>query len=61
MAVYQLDDRIPQIDPSAWVADSAQVMGGVTLGAQASIWFGATVRGDTEHIHIGDGTNIQAP
>ena len=59
MAVYQLDDRIPQIDPSAWVADSAQVMGGVTLGAQASIWFGATVRGDTEHIHIGDGTNIQ--
>ena len=59
MAVYQLDDRIPQIDASAWVADSAQVMGGVTLGPDASVWFGATVRGDTEHIHIGEGTNIQ--
>ena len=59
MAVYQLNDRIPQIDASAWVADSAQVMGGVTLGADASVWFGATVRGDTEHIHIGEGSNIQ--
>ena len=59
MAVYQLDDRIPQIDPSAWVAESAQVMGAVTLGANASVWFEATVRGDTEHIHIGAGTNIQ--
>ena len=59
MAVYQLEDRMPQIDPSAWVAGSAQVMGGVTLEAHASVWFGATVRGDTEHIHIGEGANIQ--
>jgi carbonic anhydrase/acetyltransferase-like protein (isoleucine patch superfamily) len=59
MAVYQLDDRIPQIDSTAWVADSAQVMGGVTLEAGASIWFGATVRGDTEHITVGEGANIQ--
>ncbi len=59
MAIYQLDAHIPQIDPSAWVADSAQVMGAVTMEANTSIWFGATVRGDTEHIHIGEGSNIQ--
>jgi len=59
MAVYQLDDRIPQIDPSAWVAESGQVMGGVTMEANASVWFGATVRGDTEHITIGEGSNVQ--
>jgi len=59
MAVYQLDDHIPQIAPSAWVADSAQVLGAVTLEADASIWFGATVRGDTEHITVGEGANIQ--
>ena len=59
MAVYQLDDRTPQIDASAWVAESAQVMGGVTVEANASVWFGVTVRGDTEHITIGAGSNIQ--
>lgn len=59
MAVYQLDDQQPQIAPSAWVADSAQLMGAVTLEADASVWFGATVRGDTEHITIGEGSNIQ--
>ena len=59
MAVYQLDGRIPQIDPSAWVAESGQVMGGVTMEANASVWFGATVRGDTEHITIGEGSNVQ--
>jgi len=59
MAIYQLDAHMPQIDPSAWVADSAQVMGAVTMQANTSIWFGATVRGDTEHIHIGEGSNIQ--
>ena len=59
MAVYQLEDRIPQIHDSAWVAESGQVMGGVTMEADSSVWFGATVRGDTEHITIGAGSNIQ--
>jgi len=59
MAVYQLDEHQPQIHSSAWVADSAQVMGAVTMEADASVWFGATVRGDTEHITIGEGANIQ--
>ena len=59
MAIYQLDDHTPQIDPSAWVADSAQVMGAITLEANASVWFGAVLRGDTETIHIGEGSNVQ--
>ena len=59
MAVHQLDERTPQIDPSAWVADSAQVMGSVHLQAHTSVWFGATLRGDTEPITIGEGSNIQ--
>ena len=59
MAIYQLDDHRPQVHESAWVADSAQVMGAVTLHADASVWFAATVRGDTEHITIGEGSNIQ--
>jgi carbonic anhydrase/acetyltransferase-like protein (isoleucine patch superfamily) len=41
------------------VADSAQVMGNVTLAADSSVWFGVTVRGDTETIAIGQGSNIQ--
>ena len=59
MAIYQLDEHIPQLHDSVWVADSAQVMGAVSLGADASVWFGATVRGDTEHIAIGEGSNVQ--
>jgi len=59
MAIYALDGVAPQVDPSAWVADSAQVMGAVTLGADSSVWFGTVVRGDTETITIGHGSNIQ--
>ena len=59
MAIYQLDDHTPQIDPSAWVADSAHVMGAITLEANTSVWFGAVLRGDTETIHIGEGSNVQ--
>ncbi len=49
----------PRVDPTAWVADSAQVMGNVTLEADASIWFGVVIRGDNEPITIGEGSNIQ--
>ena len=59
MAIYQLDDHSPQIDPTAWVADTAQVMGAITLGAHTSVWFGAVLRGDTETIQIGEGSNVQ--
>lgn len=59
MAVYALDGVEPQIAENAWVADSAQVMGEVHLGADASVWFGTVVRGDTSSITIGEGTNVQ--
>lgn len=59
MAIYELDGAAPRIAASAWVADSAQVMGKVELADDASVWFGAVVRGDTETIRIGRGTNIQ--
>ncbi|MCX7255342.1 MAG: gamma carbonic anhydrase family protein [Polaromonas sp.] len=59
MAIYQLDDLKPVIADSAWVADSAQVMGNVTLGADSSVWFGAIIRGDMDSITVGAGSNIQ--
>ena len=59
MAIYQLDALIPTIPASAWVADTAQVIGAVELGDEVSIWFGVVVRGDTEVIRIGRGSNIQ--
>ncbi|MGZ3650918.1 MAG: gamma carbonic anhydrase family protein [Bdellovibrionota bacterium] len=49
----------PLIPPSAWIAPSADVLGDVTLGEHASIWFGAVVRGDVNKITIGDYTNVQ--
>lgn len=59
MAVYELDGVAPDMAASAWVADSAQVMGRVKLAEEASVWFGAVIRGDTESISIGRGSNIQ--
>ncbi|WP_374407528.1 gamma carbonic anhydrase family protein [Hydrogenophaga sp.] len=59
MAIYELDGRRPSIAESAWVADSAQVMGDVTLGEGASVWFGAIARGDSDRIVVGAGSNIQ--
>ena len=59
MAVYELDQISPTIPDSAYVADSAQVMGNVQMGEHSSIWFAVVVRGDTEHIHIGEGSNVQ--
>lgn len=59
MAIYELEGAAPRLADSAWVADSAQVMGNVELADDASIWFGAIVRGDTETIRIGRRSNIQ--
>jgi carbonic anhydrase/acetyltransferase-like protein (isoleucine patch superfamily) len=59
MAIYQLGDAVPQIHESAWVADSAQVMGRIELEQDASVWFGAVLRGDNEPIRIGRCSNIQ--
>lgn len=59
MAIYKLDGESPRIADTAWVADSAQVIGRVELGEDASVWFGAVLRGDNEWITIGRGSNIQ--
>lgn len=59
MAIYELDGVAPRVAASAWVADNAQVIGDVSIGEGASIWFGTTVRGDTDTISIGAGSNVQ--
>ena len=59
MAIYQLGERVPQIDPSAYVFDTATLIGRVILGARVSIWPYATLRGDNEPIEIGDDSNVQ--
>jgi carbonic anhydrase/acetyltransferase-like protein (isoleucine patch superfamily) len=59
MAIYQLDDVIPRVAATAWVADSASVIGNVLMEEGASVWYGAVLRGDNELIHLGRDTNIQ--
>jgi carbonic anhydrase/acetyltransferase-like protein (isoleucine patch superfamily) len=59
MAIYELDGVAPTLGSGAWVADSAQVIGQVTLEDNVSVWFGTVIRGDSERIHIGRGCNIQ--
>ena len=59
MALYELDGKVPQMGEGAWVADSAQVIGPVELGAGASVWFGVVIRGDNDLIRIGRNSNIQ--
>jgi carbonic anhydrase/acetyltransferase-like protein (isoleucine patch superfamily) len=49
----------PQIHPTAYVEPSAQVIGDVHLGEEASIWCNCTVRGDVHYIRIGDRSNVQ--
>jgi carbonic anhydrase/acetyltransferase-like protein (isoleucine patch superfamily) len=48
-----------KIDPTAWVAPGAVVLGDVTLGARASVWYGSILRGDNDRIVIGAETNLQ--
>ena len=59
MALYQLDQDTPRVADSAWVADSAQVIGLAVLGDDSSVWFGAVLRGDTETLTIGRRSNVQ--
>lgn len=57
--MLNVDHRPELVDESAFVASNATVLGDVHVGAKASIWFGAVVRGDTDSIHIGDRSNVQ--
>lgn len=51
--------QAPRIDATAWIADDATVVGDVSLGPGASLWFGVVVRGDVHHVRIGARTNVQ--
>jgi len=51
--------RLPVISPTAFIENSAQVIGDVTIGDESSVWFNAIVRGDVNFIRIGNRTNIQ--
>jgi carbonic anhydrase/acetyltransferase-like protein (isoleucine patch superfamily) len=59
MSIYQLGEHAPEIDASSFVADSATLVGKVSLHANTSVWFGATLRGDNERITIGENSNVQ--
>lgn len=59
MALYRLAERQPQIDPSAFIAPGAHVVGTAVLHAQTSVWFSATIRADNDIISIGARSNVQ--
>ncbi|MEH6542655.1 MAG: gamma carbonic anhydrase family protein [Porticoccaceae bacterium] len=57
--IYEYDQHSPEIGDGVFVAPSADVIGQVVIGDRASIWFNAVVRGDTDRIYIGAGSNVQ--
>ncbi|HZR37881.1 MAG TPA: gamma carbonic anhydrase family protein [Nevskia sp.] len=57
--IYTLHQRMPQIDPAAWVADNATVVGTVRLAAGSSVWFGCVLRGDNDDLIVGENSNVQ--
>lgn len=57
--IYALDGITPDLHPDTWVAPDANLIGKVTLAQGASVWFGATLRGDNERITVGAGSNVQ--
>jgi len=59
MAVYRLGENSPLVAPSAYIAPNATVVGKVILAENATVWFGATLRGDNETISIGANSNVQ--
>ncbi|MDP8225342.1 MAG: gamma carbonic anhydrase family protein [Candidatus Lernaella stagnicola] len=59
MGIYRFEDRVPQVDESAFVAESALVIGDVRIGKNVYIGHGAILRGDYGTIIIGDGTAIE--
>ncbi len=59
MPIYRLGNITPRIDPSAYVAPGATVLGNAELAAGSTVWFGATIRADNDLIRVGAGSNIQ--
>jgi carbonic anhydrase/acetyltransferase-like protein (isoleucine patch superfamily) len=59
MSVYAFAGITPAIDPDAFVAPGARVIGDVTIGAGSSVWYNAVLRGDVASIRVGARSNIQ--
>ena len=57
--IRPFQETFPQIDPSAFIAETAVIIGDVEVGPQSSIWYNCVVRGDVNFIRIGSRTNIQ--
>ena len=56
---YDLENKKVNNSEESWVAPNAIIIGDVTLEKNSSIWFSATLRGDIENIHVGEGSNVQ--
>ena len=59
MPLYRIDDRAPEVAPSAYISEQATLIGRVVVGERASFWPGASARGDNETIAVGNETNVQ--
>ncbi|HSC78331.1 MAG TPA: gamma carbonic anhydrase family protein [Candidatus Acidoferrales bacterium] len=57
--ILRYNDRAPQIASTAFIADSADLIGDVTIGEDASVWFRAVLRGDVNSIRVGARSNVQ--
>ena len=57
--IYPYKEITPDIHPTAWIAQTATVIGDTHIGASSGIWYGCVVRGDVNEIRIGKRSNIQ--
>lgn len=57
--IRRFKDVVPLVDPSAYVDESAQVIGDVVIGAESSVWMNVVIRGDVNHVRIGRRSNVQ--
>lgn len=57
--IVPFNNHVPRVDPSAFIAPNATLIGEVEIGAMCGIWFNVVLRGDGPGIRIGDGSNIQ--
>lgn len=57
--IIPFEGKEPEIHPTAWIAPNATIIGDVHIGANASVWFGAVLRGDRDRIGLGAGSNLQ--
>jgi carbonic anhydrase/acetyltransferase-like protein (isoleucine patch superfamily) len=59
MPLLPFENAVPSVDATAWIAENATLIGRVTIRAGASVWFGAVMRGDTDDLELGEGSNLQ--